>query len=142
MPDSGFEQVLEWICVGQAWVQPHVEVFPVEHERDAFRVDVAEPGVWWQGDDGERRYHFFLEVPQLIQAGKGDGAVGRVDVVALFVAFLACPFMEAAGRYDGALTVKPFLPEWAGAQAARSGVEGAVLWRGAVAGAVWFPFYE
>jgi len=105
-------------------------------------VDVAKPGVWWQGDDGERRYHFFLEVPQLIQAGKGDGAVGRVDVVALFVAFLACPFMEATGRYDGPLAVKAFFPEWAGTQAVRSGVEGAVLWRGAVAGAVWFAFYE
>jgi hypothetical protein len=78
LPDSGFEQVLEWVCVGQAWVQPHVEVFPVEHERYAFRV----------------------------------------DVVALFVAFLACPFMEAAGRYDGTLAVKAFLLEWAGAQAA------------------------
>ena len=105
-------------------------------------MDVAEPGVWWQGDDGERWHHFFLEVPQLIQTGKGDSAVGRVDVVALFVAFLACPFMEAAGRYDGPLAVKVPLPEWAGAQAARSGVEGAVLWRGAVAGAAWFAFYE
>ena len=114
--------------MGQVWVQPHVEVFPVEHERNAFRVDMAEPGVWWQGDDGERRHHLFLELPQLIQTGKGYGAVGGLNVVALFVTFLACPFMKAAGQYDGPLTVKASLPQWAGAQAAGSGVKGAVLW--------------
>ena len=96
-------------------------------------MDVAEPGVWWQGDDGERRYHFFLEVPQLIQAGEGYGAVGRVDVVALLVAFLACPFMEAAGRYDGALDDPASREAWSSQRLSRaldsSEAEGLVVYR-------------
>lgn len=101
-------------------------------------MDVAESGVTWQGDDGEGRDDFVLEIPQFIQPGKGDSRASGRDVVALLMALGSGPFMEATGRNDGALAVKASLPEGAGAQAARSGVEGAVFRGWAVAAAVGF----
>lgn len=89
---------------------------------------MAEPGVWWQGHDGKRWDYVALEVPELVQACKGDSAVNGVDVVALLMPFLSGPFVEAAGRDDGPLGMKPLFPEWTGSQASRSGVEGAVFW--------------
>ena len=101
-------------------------------------MDVAESGVTWQGDDGERRDHFVLEIPQFVQTGKGDSGTSGRDVVALLMALGSGPFMEATGGYDGALAVKASLPEGAGTEAARSGVEGAVFRGWAVAAAVRF----
>ena len=105
-------------------------------------MDMAEPGVWWQGNDGERWDYVALEVPELVQACEGDSAVNGVNVVALLMPFLSGPFVEATGRDDRPLGVKPFFPEWAGSQASRSGVKGAVFRRGAVAAAIGFGFDE
>ena len=102
--------MLEWVCVGQVWAQPHVEVFRFEHEGNALRVDVAEPGVWWQSDDSKRWDYVALEVPELVEACEGDRVVNGMDVVALLMPVLSGPFMEATGRYDGPLGVKPFFP--------------------------------
>lgn len=123
-------------------VQPHVEVFRFEHQGNALGVDMTEPGMWWQGNDGKCRKNIALEVPELVEACKSDSVVNGMDVVTLLIPFLSGPFVEAAGRDDGSLGMKPLFPEWAGSQAPRSGVEGAVLWRGAVAAALGFGFDE
>ena len=71
-------------------------------------VDVAEPWVWWQCDDGKRWDNDALKVPELVEASKCNSAVNGMCVVALFMPFLSGPFMKAAGRNHGPLGVKRF----------------------------------
>lgn len=91
-------------------------------------MNVPEVRMWRQGDDGKRRYDITLEIPELIKPGKRDCAINGMNVVALLAPLFPGPFVESTGRDNGPLGVKPFFLEWAGVQASRSGVEGAVFW--------------
>lgn len=109
--------MLKQIRVRQEEVQPHVKIVRIEHQRNTNGMDMTESGVRWQGNDGKGWNDITLEVPQLVQAGEGDGATGGADVVAPLVPLITCLVVEATGWNDGALGLKAFLPERAGSQA-------------------------
>ena len=123
-------------------VKPHVVIIRLEHQGNAFRVNVAEPGVGRQGNNSKRGDNIAFEIREFIKPCKGYRTVNGMDVVTLLMPFLSSPFVEPTGRNNGTLGMKPFFPEWAGPQASRASIECTVFWGWTIATTVGFGFDE
>src|SRR5690554_1083847 len=73
-------------------IQPQIKLLWPEHQRNTFRVDMAEPRVRRQCNDGEGIYLLVPEMPGLPEPRQCSGLILRVNVVDL----LTLPFVKCA----------------------------------------------
>ena len=127
--DMGSHQALECICLVEAWIQPHVEVRRPEHQRNTFRVDMAESRVRRERNHGEGINQVISELPALPESGEGRGFTLGVNVVHLLAPPFTkrLPFVEGAHGDNAASIGESLLPKRARRQPIGSGIEGVEL---------------